>query len=172
MNKNIKKDVVTTRVTIFSRTSLSFDCFPGLVIAQEGISNMCIPQRPLFPRNDCKVEFANTPPLGISPSKSLNETLMLLRYESFSKDLGIVPDNTFKDKSKSFKLIKLAKDNGIFPKNELFDRSRDCRFWSSPDVLGIIPEKWLLERYSSTMAFSPPISDGISPSIEFCDTSR
>ncbi|WMV23575.1 hypothetical protein MTR67_016960 [Solanum verrucosum] len=132
---------------------------------------MRIPHRPLFPRNDCKVEFTNTPPLGISPSNSLNETLMLLRA-SFSNDLGIVPDKAFKDKFKNSNLIKLAKDNGIEPVNELFDRSRDCRFWSSPNLLGIMPEKWLPERYSPTMAFSSPISDGTSPSIEFCDTFR
>lgn len=109
---------------------------------QVGTSNMCIPHRPLLPRKDCGIKFPNAPPWGISPYKSLNKILILLRCKCFSNDLGIISNKVFTEKSKISKHIMLAKDNGIGPANELFDRLRAFIFLRSPHLPSILPEKW------------------------------
>nr|GMC77806.1 hypothetical protein DVH24_041572 [Ipomoea batatas] len=105
---------------------------------QAGIPGIC-PQRCWLPRNDKFVAESKMPPLGITPSRSLDERFRNVRVWTLFKLVGIIPDKLFPDTSKTSRFLISPKDSGRCPSKLLAD--------SLLSSIGKDPLSWLCERF-------------------------
>ncbi|CAK7350399.1 unnamed protein product [Dovyalis caffra] len=153
----IRKDMNVVEVNtgkMYFRPSLLALLDPQLVVGFQDWS--CISGGPLnnsFPINDCLEKFENDPPVGISPSSVLKDTLKYVRYKIYCKDFGITLERLLFDKSKNSKLMSSPDDEGIGPRNLLLDNEREAKSMRSPTVSGISPDKLFPDKPISLTTF-------------------
>lgn len=116
------------------------------------------PQNLLFQTTDTALAFWNTPLVGTSPSKLLNEALKYNKKWRFSRSRGIFPDKLLWERSKWVRPFKEAKDEGMTPWKLLPWRLRYSRLWQSPIVVGTSPGKLFSETSIALMFFRLPTS--------------
>nr|BAK06794.1 predicted protein [Hordeum vulgare subsp. vulgare] len=110
----------------------------------------------------------------ISPSRSLCETLRLVRRSSWGKSpAGRVPTRLFAERSSEYRFLQPDSVAGMPPESWLFDRSMAWTIVRPPTSRGIGPVNALLDRlrYICTVLMAAIAAPGIAPERRLCDRS-
>ncbi|KAJ8445342.1 hypothetical protein Cgig2_010700 [Carnegiea gigantea] len=144
VNINRSNPDANTGKMIF-RIKLCF-CFLSDNFGHGGTCSVDGPQRPGFPMKDAAENFTNGPPLGISPSNLLKDTLKRRSSNSCSfpkvagtdpgrkspKLSGSSPEKLLNSRYNPSNMEILNIDCGIVSTRELFGRDKYFRFWRYP----------------------------------------
>ncbi|KAG4181535.1 hypothetical protein ERO13_A10G234232v2 [Gossypium hirsutum] len=107
--------------------------------------------------------MSNTPSLGITPSKSLNERFKYFSAPKLARNSGTLPERLFSDTSSAARPLNELIDEGMGPSNKLPPRNNFSNLTQLPRLFGSKPDNLFFETSKPPRFFNFSTSTGSSP---------